>query len=326
MNCLIIGAGQLGSRHLQSLLKFKLERLNIFILDTSTESIGMAKSRAAEISHSHNIEYSLDWNNIPTQLFFVVVATNSKVREGITLKLLSDFNVKVLILEKVLFPNIDSYVKVGQVLRSSGTICYVNHARRMFKGYKILKCRIEKEHGLHFQVIGSNWGLACNGLHYLDLIEYLTGSKLETVNTDFVEDEILQSKRSGYIEFAGLISGNLSNGNTFTIGSLNSSNITAPAISIMGAGFRATVHENGCDPSIYFFEQESNFSLEKMPLKIPFQSELTSIALSDFLTNGSISLTPFVDAAQCHKVFLSSLLSHYNNLSNISNNKLLPIT
>ena len=154
MNCLIVGAGQLGSRHLQSLLKFKLERLNIFVLDTSSESISIAKSREAEIKHSHDLVYSLDWKVIPKQLYFVVVATNSHVREQITVKLLNDYDVKVLILEKVLFPNIGAYEKVGQLLKSSGTICYVNHARRMFEGYKILKRRIENESDLHFQVIG----------------------------------------------------------------------------------------------------------------------------------------------------------------------------
>jgi hypothetical protein len=326
MNCLIIGAGQLGSRHLQSLLKFKLEKLNIFVIDPNSDSLNIAKSRASEIIHSHNIFFSLDWELIPNQLYFVVVATNSNVREQVSIKLLNEYQVKVLILEKVLFSNIESYKIVGDKIKSSGTICYVNHARRMFEGYKILKSRIDNETNLHFQILGSNWGLACNGLHYLDLIEYLSNSKLKTVNTNLLDNKILESKRNGFIEFSGLVSGDLINRNTFSIGSLYSENIVAPAISIMSTGFRAIVQENGCDPSIYFFEQKSNFSLEKIPLHIPFQSDLTDKALNDFLANGSISLTPFDDASHCHQIFLSSLLIYYNNLNGILKNTTLPIT
>lgn len=326
MNCLIIGTGQLGSRHLQSLLKFKLEKLNIFVIDPNPDSLNIAKSRASEITHSHNLYFSLDWELIPNKLFFVVVATNSNVREQVSIKLLNDYQVKVLILEKVLFPNIEAYKNVGDKIKSSGTICYVNHARRMFEGYKILKSRIDNKDNLHFQILGSNWGLACNGLHYLDFIEYLSDSKLKTINTNLLDKEIFESKRSGFIEFRGQISGDLYNNNTFSIGSLSSENIVAPAISIMSTGFRAVVQENGCDPSIYFFEQKSNFSLEKIHLHIPLQSELTNTALNDFLTNGYISLTTFDDASHCHQIFLSSLLIYYNNLNCIFKNTTLPIT
>ena len=48
MNCAIIGAGQLGSRHLQGLLSYKKESLNIFIIDPSDDSLFIAKQRALE--------------------------------------------------------------------------------------------------------------------------------------------------------------------------------------------------------------------------------------------------------------------------------------
>ena len=45
---LLIGAGQLGSRHLQGLLKFQKKQF-IYVLDRSEDSLTVAKKRAAEI-------------------------------------------------------------------------------------------------------------------------------------------------------------------------------------------------------------------------------------------------------------------------------------
>ena len=326
MNCLIIGAGQLGSRHLQSLLKFNLDKLSIFVIDPNADSLNITKERAAEIKHNHKLIFCPDWELIPNHLFFVVVATNSSVREQITLKLLSEYQVKLLILEKVLFTEINSYSKIGTKIKSTGTLCYVNHARRMFKGYKLLKSRLQNESSLHFQVVGSNWGLACNGLHYIDLIEFLSNSKVKTINTSLLDKNLLESKRKGFIEFTGIISGTLDNHNTFSIGSLYSVDIVAPAISIMGSKVRAFIQENGCDPSLCLFENTSNFSLEKIPLYIPLQSDLTNCTLIDFINNGSVELTSFDEASHCHQIFISSLLINYNNLKGILNNTSLPIT
>ena len=56
-NCLIIGAGQLGSRHLQGLVKY-LGQLEIYVLDPSIDSLIIAQEREREITHNHEIIYT----------------------------------------------------------------------------------------------------------------------------------------------------------------------------------------------------------------------------------------------------------------------------
>ena len=50
-NILIAGAGQLGSRYLQGLSKFK-DLLNIYVFDISDDSLKMAQSRWEECNNN----------------------------------------------------------------------------------------------------------------------------------------------------------------------------------------------------------------------------------------------------------------------------------
>ena len=110
INSLIIGAGQLGSRHLQGLLKFEKEQL-IYVLDPSENSLNISKERAQEVENKHNLIFINDWDKLPTEFDLVIVATGANVRSKVVSKLLTDFKVKNLILEKILLSF--SYAPIG---------------------------------------------------------------------------------------------------------------------------------------------------------------------------------------------------------------------
>ena len=104
MNILVIGSGQLGSRHLQSLIKSK-EKLNIFVVDQSVESLALAKSRAAEIpnvSASH-ISYHENLDELKaTDFFLTIIATSSKPRLSLLEEVIKRFQTqKYIILQKI---------------------------------------------------------------------------------------------------------------------------------------------------------------------------------------------------------------------------------
>ena len=71
-NILIVGAGQLGSRHLQGALKV-LVPIDVFVIDPSNESLAIAAQRATEIDHNHTIKYQTDWNNLPAIFDIVII-------------------------------------------------------------------------------------------------------------------------------------------------------------------------------------------------------------------------------------------------------------
>src|SRR5690554_3304897 len=98
---LIIGAGQLGSRHLQGMLKYDNQLQSIYIIDPSKDALNISKERAYEIEHNHQLIFQQDWNDLPATFDVVIIATNSNVREKVITQLLNNYEVKHLILEKV---------------------------------------------------------------------------------------------------------------------------------------------------------------------------------------------------------------------------------
>jgi len=84
---LLIDAGQLGSRHLQGLLKYKESQI-VYVIDLSPASLEIAKQRACEVEHKHIVYYKESWEDIPHFFDLVIIATNSNVREIVINQLL----------------------------------------------------------------------------------------------------------------------------------------------------------------------------------------------------------------------------------------------
>ena len=324
MNCAIIGAGQLGSRHLQSLLGVSTQKLCVYVIDPSESSLDVAQQRAGEISHDHALVISQKMTDLPQALDFVVIATNSMFRLAVIQELVAQSQVKFLILEKVLFPEIKQYETALQLIEEHQIKCWVNHPRRMYDDYKKLKQHFSSDKTYSMQVTGAAWGLACNGLHFIDLFEYLTDSQLTTLSTTLVHNTPIESKRSGYLEFEGEIHGALNNKHAFSVQSLTGNQLLAPSISIMTDDFRVFIQESGT-PAVYRFEAANNFSLEKDSFSVQYQSQLTGILFEQLLHSGTCDLPELKHACKTHRIFLNAFLEHWNTNTG-EKQDVLPIT
>ena len=83
INIVLIGAGKLGSRHLQALAKIGIES-NIFVVDPSAESREIAFARYNEVQVNSNIkhlEFKDDISDLKIQRADVaIIATSSEIR------------------------------------------------------------------------------------------------------------------------------------------------------------------------------------------------------------------------------------------------------
>lgn len=320
---LIVGAGQLGSRHLQGILKYNNAAQTIYVIDPSLEALNISKSRAAEIDHIHQLFFQQDWDNLPETFDVVIVATNADVREKVINQLLSHNKVKYLVLEKVLFTDLLAYQRVSKILKSNSVNTWVNHSRRMFNSYRELQGLIGGNFLGTFQVTGGNWGLGCNGLHFLDFFEYLSGSKIETIDADWVDFELLESKRKGFVEFTGTLKGKLANGSGFQVTSLKGEP-SAGTIAIFDSENRFIIQESGT-PAIYYMKKSDGFKQNIIPCTMEFQSSLTTKLLEDLLSSGSCNLPAYEEAKQTHELFIGALLQAYNSIQK-TDTHILPIT
>jgi len=319
---LIIGAGQLGSRHLQGLVK-STEMIEIYVLDPSAESLRISEEREKEITHTHKIVYSQVWEILPKSFDLVIIATSSNIRETIISKLLNNHKVTFLVLEKILFQELEAYRRVSDLLIENNVITYVNHPRRMFESYKFLKTNIKENKRNIYTIVGGNWGLGCNALHFLDLFVYLSGNKIQDINISLIDDEIIESSRKGFIEFTGTLTGHLMDGSFFNVTSFKGDS-SAITLSVFNDEQRFIIQEGGT-PQIYMLEKTKLFSQENFNFKVQYQSELTMNIALQLLKNNSCTLPTFQEARHSHELFLKAMLEKYNKISGLKAT-ILPIT
>jgi len=320
---LIIGAGQLGSRHLQGLLKAEYDQ-TIYVLDPSPDSLDLSHIRAGEISNKHQVRYVLDWNELPHVFDLVIIATGAHVRRNITVQLLENYKVSYIVFEKVLFQDIESYNIVEGLLDKTGTKAWVNHPRRMWKHFQEIKETIaSNSESVAICIHGGNWGLACNALHYIDLCVFLSGSSLKELDMEWVENEILESKRLNCIELVGTIKGQLQNRGTFTITSFPGE-IGDVTVSISTETMRWIIQEGRAE-KIITISKKNNFEPESTIYKTLFQSSLSNRIFEELVRTGDCELTKYAESMDTHVKFIDVTLDKYNKIAGI-NSKICPIT
>ncbi len=311
-NIAIIGAGQLGSRHLQSLVNSK-NKLNIQVVDSSIESLNIAEQRFKEVSQNFNgqISFHTSIDFLEKNIDVAIIATSSKVRRLVVEELVIKTKIKNIVLEKFLFTKIEDYNVVAEILNANNIKAWVNCPRRMMEFYQNLKEQIKGP--IHFTATGNAWGLGCNGIHLLDLFAYFAQTTQVVLSNNLLDKTTLTSKRAGYIEFTGTISG-YSDANSFQITSF--ANDSSPLqISINTPTVRYHIFE-GVNAKASIVKLEENWKPSEEEFKMPFQSQLTSVFIDELIDTQNCSLTPFADSSALHLVFLNNLIEFLRKTKN----------
>ena len=317
----IIGAGQLGSRHLQGLKRAHLP-MKIQIVDNAQQSLEVARERYEELPQNpqvETIEYLNTIDQLEAELDLVVIAPGSVPRAPIVTELLAKKTVHNLLLEKVLFPSIEQYDTIETLLRNKNLLnhTWINCTRRTYEGYRLLRDVLRTARTIQFKKCGTNWGLGCNAIHFIDLFGYLSGGiSVEPFDVSELDHQIHESKRPGYVEFTGTITGCTSRGDTLSITSAAQSNIPNQ-LTIVADGIRYTLDEVADR-----IEKDGQFW---GTVGTKFQSELTGMVAEGILLHGKCSLTPYEESKRYHLAFLVPLVGFYNQLTG-KNQDNCPIT
>lgn len=294
MNFVIIGAGQLGSRHLQGLALLK-EKANIYLVDPSDISLGTSKIRFEEVDifKNKNIFLLNTVEKLPKEIEFAIIATTSLYRLDSFKLLLKQSKVKFLLLEKFLFPYAEEYNEAKKLLENTNTTTYVNCTRRQFEGYQNLMKKIKDSSKKNLIVKGDNWNLGSNAIHFLDLFSFLNDN--EAITFDKVQSNLInqESKHKGYIEFTGTLIGKTTLGSVIELHS-TSSNV----------GFEIKVET---DDEVYYIDEskgiiKSSKAVEEFQRN--YQSQLTNRVYEQLKKEGSCYLTPFDEAIVPHLLLL----------------------
>ena len=317
----IIGAGQLGSRHLQGLKTSQIE-MKIEIVDTSEESLTVARERyeqLAENSHVSEIRFLKSINELSEEIDLVIIATGAAPRYTITKELIKQKKVKNILFEKILFQKIEDYIDIEELLTKNHIHSWVNCPRRMYGFYNELKERFSDSKQLIFNVSGGDWGLGCNSIHFIDCLAFLSGAKQFTINTSALDRATYASKRAGYIEFSGVLSAVSERGDVLSLISQRDANMV-PIITIQSNKFSVLIDETN-----RLLHSLENGKWETKGIQVQYQSQLTGIAAEQILLHGTSQLTAFAESKSFHLAFIGPLLEFYNEIKS-TDSKICPIT
>ena len=311
-NIAIIGAGSLGSRHLQGAKLAKVV-MNLYVVDVNLSSLSIAKERYEEVEENNflkTVTYLDSLDKLPSILDVVIIATNSAIRSTIILNLIQTKKVHAFLLEKFLFQSEAEFFEVEHAINKNNIKCMINCGRRLFAGYHKLKNELSDDGNIIFNASGSDWGLGCNAIHFIDLFAYLTNSYNVVVdNTSGLYSEIFESKRKGYIEFVGTITGKNEKGDTFT---LTSSLTTSIPLIITIQNKNKSVLIKEANDKILTITNNNPELIKEEKVGLKFQSQLTGVVIEDILS-GTCGLTSYKESMELHLALLRPLLSFYNS-------------
>ncbi len=315
--CLLIGCGNIGFRYLQGINNIN-KRIDIYVVDKSKEAISNANIllNKCALNPLISIKYFNDISDFQEEFDLAIIATTALARVKIIEEILNKFKVKSWILEKVLAQSEKDLLKMQQFFKNNQNV-WVNHPRRLMDFHKIIKKNFSEKNytSLDVYVRGSEWGLACNAIHFIDLVSWWTKEYIK----DFDASNLLnwvESKRKGFEEVYGNLSFSFDNGSNLHLMCDKGVNIFHKVEIITRDGLWEIDELNG------------NFVLPNKDVisgELDYLSSIVPYMFSQIIEENKCDLTNLDESINSHIKLINALTNHRK--SNIKEKFInLPIT
>jgi len=308
----IIGAGQLGSRHLQGLAALNRE-VEIYLVDPSEASLNLSLERHKQVDTKNRQQVHLlkTIEELPKQLELVIIACTSDIRFEVLENLSNHSKVDNIILEKILFQKLKHYSDVLLMQNLNFDKVWVNFAQRLWPFFVDLKEKFFDDVDLEINITGSNWGLGCNSVHNVDLADFLWSKPSKTHAV--LDKEVLHSKRPQFVEFSGEVVTQIEGGGRIT--QVCYAKGEAPFVITVSHPTLRQVWDvsNGV---LFSSSAATGWKFIQTELAPSYQSNLTTNVAESILSRGDCGLPKLRDACLTHISTLEALLVSCKNNGN----------
>lgn len=314
-NIVVIGVGALGKRHLQSIMNSKYD-MEIYCIDPYEHALdGFLEENRRE---NKKVFFSTSMDIVPKEVDFALFSMSSNGRREMFEQLIERATVKYIVFEKVLFQKVEDYYAVEKELKGRDIKAWVNCVRRVQESWISLKREIDTAETFEYHVAGGRWGMACNTIHMLDIAAYLAGCDDMILLDLNLKNEIIESKRKGYKEFFGTISGKCGKCNSFSISCYDTDlplmiDITTPAYRYRISEASGKYSKTGIEGQVV----EASFTMKP-------QSQLTETYIESLFETGTLGLASFEESMKIHLRLIEPLTDFF--VKNGMEERLCPIT
>jgi len=307
----VIGAGNIGSRHLQALKMVSIP-LDITVIDPNPDSLRIAKERYDSIptgQNIHEINYLKNYEKIKEKIDIAIIATHSNIRKMIIKQLLESSHIESFILEKILFHKEKDYSIVRDLLKDHKCQAWVNCTRRVIPFYKDKVKNLFNKKKIIFVVSGSQWNLISNIIHFIDYLAYIIDDNNFLSEFNHLDLKLVNSRIPNFLELNGTIKLNFSEGSIGIINCYPKGNQPI-IIDIISDEVRCIINEQ--EGKTWVNDSNTKIGWKKYESKILYTSQLTTFIVEDILMNNRCLLASYEESMKLHLQIFEPLLKFLN--------------
>ena len=318
---LLIGCGELGSRHLQALASLPSgiqPSIQIEVLDSRPEALDIGRQRVEELPSAipvSEINWITSMSEASKDGAMCVIATQASGRCNLLKSVADTLGYKSFLLEKVADQSVSAIEAAVEFCNQRGISAWVNCQTRTVPTYQRLKEKLNTGEPIYFNAMGGQQFLANNGIHTADLFAYFDGSA-SIDDTHAIIDPVLHpSKRStDHYDLTGTLSGSTSRGGCITI-SYGQGDIPWGHFSVASGNYRCVVDH--MQRWMMETDADSDWKWNQVPFDGSlFVSETSKKIVSDILGFGSCELPTLEESLVSHRFILNGLLPSFSKLLN----------
>ena len=319
---ILVGCGNVGSRHLQALVKLAHE-IVIYVVEPDKNSQYVGKKRLNEVSYNkknHKIIWLKSISELDEKSDVVIIATHSTGRVDLIKKLLICGHKRFLI-EKFVCQSTAEYKNLLLYMKKFNAKGWVNANLQCFEGYQKIKKCFKPNESLSLSVLtNSKYGLSTQSIHYLSLFSWMTNNNKIKLDGKYLKKQLILNKRSkSFKEFQGTLIG------------INSDNSFLKLTFLPSLTDSVIVKISGKHTHFILDEIHNKISVfnEKNPKKWNFEfehvSSLTTKIIKDIFEKDDCSLPTLQDSFDSHSELFRIFNAHLKKIFN-KDFKLCPIT
>jgi len=202
-SCIIIGLGSMGNKYISIAKKLNLNILGIYDKN---------QKKTFEALKNNILKKNVLFNNLNKLLTskpdLAIIATTADSHYEM-IKNCAKFNIKKIMVEKPLTNSLPKCKAIEELSKTKRIKICVNHSYRFSNQYNFLKKILKlKKFGniVSINLIGGNQGISMNGVHFFDILKFLTQSKAVKVFSNVKIDRNINPRGKKFKDYEGQVS------------------------------------------------------------------------------------------------------------------------